>query len=135
MNLKDQTRWKTMTDHGEHVIKGKVGQVSACGDSELDVWICDWTNTDRGMSYGHQRAVRMETSGWKAMNHYDDGGLFIRPESDLDQACRFIKARKRRHLTPEAQARGAARLAEWLRTKKTLVQTPISQDESPPSTK
>lgn len=120
MNLKEQTRWKTILDNGEYVIKGKVGQIAPYGDTELDVWVCDWSNTDRGMSYCHQRAARMETFGWKPKNHYDDGGLFIRPWADLDQACKFIKARRKRKMGEAQRLKVSERLAKW----RLLNQTP-----------
>ena len=99
-----QRTWKRFHDleDNEWVIRGKYEQVADYAPGELDVWVQTL-----------HRAQRMEREGWKVKNHYDDGALFIRPFSDLDAACRYIKARKAqkpRHLTPEQRARAVANL-------------------------
>lgn len=109
MDLKTQNRWRVMLDNGEHVIKGKLGQVSLHGDNELDVWVCTWEPAQsddwpKKAKQSEHRANRMEREGWVAKQHYDDGGLFIRPWADLDRACQYIGAKKRRQVTEAMRA-------------------------------
>lgn len=88
-----QRVWRTVSEEGERVIRGKRGLVSQYPDGDLDVWVT------------HLRSSRtMERSGWKAKNHYDDGALFIRPFSDLDKAAKYIKAKRRRVMSPAQKA-------------------------------
>lgn len=109
--LQSQTRWRTVFLDGDYVVRGKLGQVALTVDGKLDVWVCDWTNTDSGMKRSHRRGVHGESLGWTAQKHYDDGALFIRPFSDLDAACRLILAPRKRHMSPESRLANAARLA------------------------
>lgn len=62
-------------------------------------------------------AKRVERSypAFKPKNHYDDATAFVfanKPEL-VTAACKWIKARKVRHLSPEAQKRGAERLLQY----------------------
>jgi len=66
--------------------------ISMLNSGDLDVWV-----------KSPRIASKIEKL-WKAKSHYDDGALvtsFIRPYSDLDLAARFIKAAKRRIISPE----------------------------------
>ncbi len=105
--LKTQKLWKvTLNDENDYVLQGKRGVISVYPDGDLDVWV---TNL---------RASRViELQGWKAKNHYDDGAVFVRPYADLDKAAKFIKAKKRRYLSPEAKARAIKRLEQMRTTR------------------
>ena len=103
MLLSEQRKWRiSIVDDRERVIKGKYGLISQYPDGDLDVWI----TTNR-------IALQVERSGWKAEGHYDDGAYFIRPYEDLDKACKWIKARKRRVISPEQKQIMAARLQAY----------------------
>lgn len=122
INLKDQKKWRVIIDNGEYVIKGKFGQVSVYGDNELDIWVCTWEPAlsdqwPQMAKRSERRSNRMEREGWKAKQHYDDGGLFIRPFSDLDKACIYIKAGRKRQVT-EAMREAGRKYAVNLHPKK-----------------
>lgn len=129
--IETQKRWKTIFVEGERVIRGKFGQVAEYDDGDLDVWICTWERdpekVEKSAKRSHRRAAFVESKGWKAANHYDDGALFIRPFQDLDKACRFIKARRRRQVTEAMRQRGR-QLAQNLaaRKKDPLLKGPIT---------
>lgn len=123
ITLKDQKRWKTQIIDGEYVIRGKFGQVALYSDGGLDVWVCTWepaTSDDwpKEAKRSEHRANRMEREDWKAKQHYDDGGLFIRPATDLNQACKYIQASKRRHLNPEQRKLASERLSRFAYSKR-----------------
>ena len=124
ISLTDQKRWKTSIINGEYVIRGKFGQVALYEDGDLDVWICTWERHpdkwDEAMKRSYRRSRFVERKGWKATQHYDDGALFIRPPSDLDRACLFIKANRKRFLGIEQRKEAIRRLARYAYSKKTL---------------
>ena len=108
--IKDQTRWRiSKGDDGDYRILGKWGEIHDHVDG-LDVWIHAFKPTEELEKRSERRANWIEAKGWKAKQHYDDGALFIRPFSDLDLACKFIKASKRRHLSEEQRKRAVERL-------------------------
>ena len=126
-DLKEQTRWRTVLIDGEYVIRGKFGQVALYKDGDLDVWVCDWSNTEEGAKRTHRRSVFIESKGWTAKQHYDDGAFFIRPPADLDQACMFIKAKRKRHMSPEQRKQNAEKLARMRsRIKRDSEKGPLS---------
>ncbi len=90
MKLKDQRTWRITRDEDEWCIRGKKGVIHQFEDGYLDVWVTDL-----------RLSKRMERAGWEAKNHYDDGALFIRPYEDLNRACRWIQAKKRRVMSPK----------------------------------
>lgn len=122
-DLRDQKRYRTTKLYDEYVIVGKWGQVSLHSEGDLDVWI---TNI--------RKANKAELI-WKARSTYDDGACFIRPETDLDQACQFIKARKKRQVTPAMRQKGrelAARFNPYV--KKALLGTSLDTQSPPQAT-
>jgi hypothetical protein len=106
--LREQSMWKVGRDKdsGESVCTGKYGVIHEYGANELDIWV---TNL--------RCANRIEKTGWKAKNHYDDGALFIRPFSDLDKTAKALKCRKRRQVTEAMRERGRS-LARMAQVKK-----------------
>jgi hypothetical protein len=79
---------------GEPYIQCRYGIIRQYDDGDLDVWVM---NT--------RVASRLENT-WKAKKHYDEGALFIQPYADLDVACRFLKARKRRKVSDRMREAG-----------------------------
>lgn len=106
LTLKTQDRYKAVKVCGEWAIIGKWGQIALYCDGSLDVWV----KTPR-------RANKMALI-WSARSTYDDGACFIRPFSDLAVACSTIKARKKRHLSPETREKLVTRLAQMRQDKK-----------------
>lgn len=70
------------------------------GNDHLDIWVL---NT---------RIAKTLELTWKAKNHYDDGALFIRPWSDLDEAAKALKCSKRWYLSPERKAKAIEHLRQ-----------------------
>lgn len=126
-SLKDQKSWQTTIENLEYVIKGKFGQVSLYSDGTLDVWVCTWEPAtsdkwDKEAKRSEHRSNKMERLGWKAIQHYDDGGLFVRPFSDLDRACIFIKAKRKRTYSPDALQKMVERARTMAAMNKTRLQ-------------
>jgi len=92
MNLKEEAarlRWKvSVGDDGDDQIAGRYGVIHIYGKDQLDVWI-----TSKFI------ANRLEREGWVAKNHYDDGAVFILRGTELNLACKVIRARRRRVLS------------------------------------
>ena len=121
MNLTDQTIWRLKrNEEGDPELKGKYGRITVYGGL-LDVWV---TNT--------RIALRIEHMGWKAISHYDDGALFLRPFSDLHLAAKTLRCPRKRHLSAEARQKAVARLAEMrsLAQKIRLERTTVVQVSS-----
>ena len=107
LTLKDQTRWRVFkNDEGDPILKGKHGVISLYADGDLDIWV------QKTRVFAQMERI------WKAKQHWDDGGLFIRPWQDLDQAAKYLKCVKKRHLSPEQQKQCAERLRKWHSTRK-----------------
>lgn len=77
-------------------IAGKRGYIRLWGDSELELYI---TNT--------RIAARIERENkmFKPKNHYDDATAFVFSPEYVPAACKWIKAKNRRQMTPEALER------------------------------
>lgn len=105
MDLKAQNRWRCVLVDKEWMIRGKFGQITTYCPGELDVWIKNM-----------RQALKAERF-WPVKNSYDDGALFIRPDADLDLACRLIRAPKRRQVT-EAMRETGRQLAARMRSGK-----------------
>lgn len=107
MTIKDQRMWRVKPDEeGESAIKGKYGIIHQYADGDLDIWITA------------MRVSKLaERQGWKAAAHYDDGAYFVRPYSDLNKACQYIRARKKIVLSLEQRTTRAERLAKWRQQK------------------
>lgn len=102
MNLSDQKRWRTtVSEDGDREIVGKYGTICQYEDGDLDVWV---TNK--------RVACRLEKC-WTAEQHYDDAALFIRPYSDLNYAAKIIRARKRRHMSPEQKKKAVEKIVRF----------------------
>jgi hypothetical protein len=103
MNITQQNKWKVSKSRdmrwGEPYIPCKYGLIRQYDDGDLDVWV---TTT--------RMSAKLEKI-WKVKKRYDDWASFIRPFTDLDQACRILKARKRRKVTDSMRLAGK-RLAE-----------------------
>jgi hypothetical protein len=101
--LKEQRRWKATKEDGEYVIRGKRGTIACYGDGDINVWV---------------RNLRVANKiPWKPLHTFDDGADYCRKIADLDAACRYIKARKRRQVTEAMRQRGRE-LAAALRSSK-----------------
>lgn len=96
-SLKDQTRWKVTKPDGYPIIKGKRGTVDQYDDGDINVWITNLRVTNK--------------CTWPPLHTYDDGADYCRPFSDLDHACKLIKARKRRQVTEAMRQRGREAMA------------------------
>lgn len=82
-------------------IVGKRGYIRRWGENELELYI---TST--------HIAARIERlyKHFKPKNHYDDATAFVFSPEHLPEACRWIKAKNRRQMTPEALERAKAHL-------------------------
>lgn len=119
-SLKDQKNWKATLEEGEYVIRGKRGLISQYSDGNLNVWIL---NT---------RIATKASMVWKSLHTYDDGADFKIDFNlrDLDKACKFIQAKKKRHLSPEARQTLIARLSKTGYKKRDPAINSISSKES-----
>lgn len=103
--LLDQKRWRVIKNgDNTYSIIGKLGEITEYGDGDLDVWIHAPEQTEVAYRRSHRRAVAVEREGWKVKNHYDDGALFVRQFSDLDKACVYIKAKRKRQVSEKTLA-------------------------------
>lgn len=121
MDLREQKRWKVTVKDGEDILQGKYGIVSVMGDGLLDVW-----------ATSPIIAGRIERSGWKAKNHYDDGLAFRRPFVDLDRAATWLKCRQKRKVTEAMRERGRE-LQARLRSSKLRAQQEALSATKPPT--
>lgn len=96
-SLRDQTRWKVIKEDDEYCIRGKRGQIAMYLDGSINLWVLN------------NRIVNKIK--WKPLHTYDDGADYKLNIDDLDEACGHIKARKRRHMSPEQRQKNAERLA------------------------
>lgn len=107
--ITEQKNWRVSKARdmkwGEPYIACKYGLIRQYDDGDLDVWVT-----------AIRIANRLEKV-WKAKKHYDDGALFIRPYTDLDQASLILKARKRRKVSDRMREAGRI-LAERARTSR-----------------
>ena len=97
-NLITQKRWKVAKGsemrYGEPFIPCRYGVIRQYDDGDLDIWT------------SNIRIANKISTIWTPKRRFDDGAFYIRPYSDLDQACQLLKARKRRRVTPEMRERG-----------------------------
>lgn len=104
INLRDyEKRYKVVkceTETGCYEIIGKRGYVRPYGDV-LEMYLTSSILCGRAE----------KQSGFKAVNHYDDASAFVFGPDNLALACKWIKARNRRVLSPEARQKAVARLA------------------------
>lgn len=110
-DLREQTRWKVIKQDGEYVIKGKRGYISQYVDGDINILV---TN------------LRVANKIPNPLHTYDDGADFMRRFEDLDYFCKVIKARKRRHLSPEARQKAIARLVTMRSSKKNSLSNGVS---------
>lgn len=97
-------------------IVGKYGTIYGWDDATVEMYVKSMV-----------KANRLERSGkYKAKNHYDDATAFIVPIDHIKDAFKVIKARKRRHLSPEARKVATERLARMRSSKK--IHTPNAQE-------
>lgn len=101
--ITEQMNWKVSKARdlkwGEPYIQCRYGIITQFDDGDLDIWVMN-----------SRISTRIERI-WTAKKHYDDGAAFIRPFSDLDQACLVLKARKRKKVSDKMREAGK-RLAE-----------------------
>lgn len=105
--LRYQKRWKVTIEDGEDVIRGKRGVIALYESGDMNIWIVNTRIANKIV--------------WKPLHTYDDGADYARKIDDLDVACGYIKARKRRILSAEQREKLVARLATMrsLRSKAT----------------
>ena len=88
-----QSKWRVSKardmKYGELYIPCKYGVIRQYNDGDLDIWI---TNS---------RIAKRMANLWPVKKDWDGEALFIRPFSDLDIACKNLKARKKRQVSPE----------------------------------
>lgn len=117
--IEDQKDWRVWRDEeGQPTLRGRYGVISQYKNGDLDVWVKNV-----------RRFNQMERF-WKARQHWDDGGLFIQPYADLNLACRYLKCRKRRKMSPEQREIQVARLARHRFLKKNSQQNETSAAQS-----
>lgn len=116
------------------IIKGSRGDIMAYDDSTLEVTVYGvplklkpdvLPNATHNLSL----PIKLEKSGWKAKNHYDDSTCFLLPVEWATKAFKIIKARKRRQVTEAMRQKGrdlAARFPSKLR-KPLINDTPARQ--------
>lgn len=107
MTLKNQTRWKATLEEGEYVIRGKRGVIATYQDNALNVWITNLRVAN----------ALIVDQGWEPAHTYDDGADFVCTLDLLDEACKAIKARKKRQVTEIMRQRGRE-LAARMRSSK-----------------
>lgn len=108
--LKTQKKWRvTLNDENDYQLKGKYGAITVCPDGDLDVWVKNI-----------RVFLRMERV-WKAKQHWDDGGLFVRPYSDLDVIAKHLRCAKKRQISPEQREALVIRLAEMRKRQSTQI--------------
>lgn len=110
--LKTQKKWRvTLNDVNDYQLKGKYGAITVYPDGDLDVWVKNI-----------RIFLRMERI-WKAKQHWDDGGLFVRPYADLDVIAKCLRCSKRRTMSPENRQKASERFARM----RSLKQKPLSR--------
>jgi hypothetical protein len=85
------------------IIKGRRGELNAWDLETIEVLVLSNTMSNRLKYEGR----------WVVKNEYDDGMCFIVPKQEIDEACKVIKAKKVRHLSPkqrESAFRGIAKM-------------------------
>lgn len=91
-SLKEQMRWRVTKEDGEYVLRGKRGVIAMYEDGDINIWVLS-----------PRIAAKIP---WKPLHTYDDGADYCRKIDDLDVACGFIKARKRRQVTEAMRQKG-----------------------------
>jgi len=103
--------------NGEPAVLGRFGQVTWYLDGGLDVWV------------RNPRVANKLKKLWAAKSNYDDGALFVRPASDLDIACKAIRARRKKAVTEAMRERGRALASRMRSLKENTRLVGVSSDE------
>src|SRR3990167_2261927 len=117
LDLTAQSRWKVTKPDGYPLIKGKRGTIDQYVDGDLNVWITNLRVSNK--------------CPWKPLHTDDDGADYCRPFSDLDNACRLIKARKRRQVTEAMRQQGRELAARMRSSVKNPLQEAITGPQNP----
>lgn len=106
MNLKiDQNRYKVFLDESYktesesgksnelwryYEIRGKYGHIYPYSDSKLGMFITSNIISNK-----------IHEKEWKIIQNGQEERVYLLPNNDLDKASQYIKARKKRHLSPQ----------------------------------
>ena len=101
------------------IVRGSRGDIMAWDDSFLEVTVYGkpLKNPHPDASHNLSLPMKCERLGWKAKNHYDDSTCFLLEKDRIYEAIKVIKARKRRHLSPEQREDATERLRQMRSSK------------------